>query len=633
MRLFARKKEKLPEVIAPITKPLGFFSTSVDFKESKLSAYVRVSSAMQQSFQKSAKDLQAVHADGAIAMDMAMDAVPSNIQQTKAFNNSSLFQLNIPETQLIWYAQQGFIGYQTSAMIAQNWLVDKACAMPAKDAVRHGYEITVNDGTKIDSDVLDYMIQQDKKFDIKSQCVEFINMGRVFGIRIALFVVESKDPKYYEKPFNADGVTPGSYKGITQVDPYWISPELDAESASNPASLHFYEPTWWRINGKRYHRSHLVIMRNGEVADILKPTYLYGGIPVPQKIAERVFASERCANEAPMLMMTKRLTVLNVDISQAMANEETFKGKMDLWTALMNNYGVKVVGGEEKIEQFDTALADVDSVIMTQYQLVAAASGVPVTKLLGTTPKGFNATGEYDESSYHEELESIQEHELSPLVDRHHLLLIRSEVTPKFKVKFETSIVWKPTDSPTAAELADLNLKKSQNDSALVTAGAIDGYDVRQRIINDSDSGYNGIEDVVEDGPGDREAQQQAEGPLEQAAQASNKAKPGEGKDYALDISDWNAKAGTLNGARIITQQRFLDEKKVEEKIKNEDYIVNVTPEFVDSGKKYRMVIDGHHSLAAAMRANVDPLFLESVPREEVFNAATRQATDAKTSN
>jgi hypothetical protein len=34
---------------------------------------------------------------------------------------------------------------------------------------------------------------------------------------------------YYEKPFNPDGITEGSYKGISQVDPYWMMPMLTAE--------------------------------------------------------------------------------------------------------------------------------------------------------------------------------------------------------------------------------------------------------------------------------------------------------------------------------------------------------------------------------------------------------------------
>ena len=128
-------------------------------------------------------------------------------------------------------------------------------------------------------------------------------MGRVFGVRIALFVIESEDPDYYVKPFNADGVTPGSYKGISQIDPYWCTPELSQRAASDPTALDFYEPTYWIINGRRVHKSHLVIMRGPDVGDILKPSYLYGGLSVPQLIYERVYAAERTANEAPQLCL------------------------------------------------------------------------------------------------------------------------------------------------------------------------------------------------------------------------------------------------------------------------------------------------------------------------------------------
>ena len=190
---------------------------------------------------------------------------------------------------------------------------------------------------------------------------------------------------------------------------------------------------------------------------------------------------------------------------------------MNFWTQLQNNYGVKVIGLNDELDQKDTSLADLDAVINTQYQIVAAAAGVPATKLLGTSPKGFNATGEFEEASYHEELESIQQHGLSPLVNRHHLLLIRSHVAPKFKLApFNTEVAWKPVDSPTAAEQADINLKKAQTDETLVQAGAIDGTDIRDRLISDLDSGYNGIEAIVPNGPGDRDYQHELE-----AAQSS----------------------------------------------------------------------------------------------------------------
>jgi phage-related protein (TIGR01555 family) len=148
------------------------------------------------------------------------------------------------------------------------------------------------------------------------------------------------------------------------------------------------------------------------------------------------------------------------------------------------------------MQQFDTALADLDSVIMSQYQLVAAASNIPATKLLGTTPKGFNATGEYDESSYHEELKSVQIHSLTQFLERHHLLLIQSEIVPEFGVKpFELTVMWNPTDAMTNKEQAELNKLEAETGQILINAGAIDGTDERARIIANPDSGYNGLID------------------------------------------------------------------------------------------------------------------------------------------
>jgi phage-related protein (TIGR01555 family) len=505
-------RQKTQASTASAARRNSFFSTDGDIlpRDNAARRLKRMQDLVALSLPRTIDDVKPVDAAGnAIAMDNA------DLASVKLRNGIGLGG-TIPETQFAWYCSQGFIGYQAAAFISQNWLVDKACSMPAKDASRNGYELSVNDGTEVDPEVLDDIREQDKKFQIARNCVEFIKLGRVFGIRVAMFIVESPDAEYYTKPFNPDGVRPNSYKGISQIDPYWITPELGGDAAANPASPDFYEPTWWRINGKRIHRTHLVIFRNGDLPDILKPAYLYGGISVPQKIAERVYAAERTANEAPMLAMTKRLTVMKADLTEIIANQDQFGAKMTYWTQVQNNYGVKIIGLDDELNQFDTSLADLDAAIMTQYQLCAAAAGVPATKLLGTSPKGFNATGEFEESSYHEELESIQQHDLSPLVNRHHLLLIRSHIAPKFQMKpFHTEVAWRPVDSPTAAEAADINLKKAQTDETLAQAGAIDGTDIRERLINDLDSGYNGLVPVVPGGPGDREAQQEAEQPLE----------------------------------------------------------------------------------------------------------------------
>jgi hypothetical protein len=136
---------------------------------------------------------------------------------------------------------------------------------------------------------------------------------------------------------------------------------------------------------------------------------------------------------------------------------------------------------------------------MTQYQLDAAICEVPATKLLGTSPKGFGASGEYEEASYREFLEGIQQ-DVQPLLERHHQLVMKSIVAPKLGVEpLEVSMQWAPLDSPTATEWADIALKRAQVDQIYAALGAIDGMDVRKRLQADKDSDYFNLADIEED--------------------------------------------------------------------------------------------------------------------------------------
>jgi uncharacterized protein len=476
-----KSKAKAKPKVAPARKPVrkakpsaGIFST--DILSRRRTGRFAKARIIQQAFQRGAPE-----ADG-IALD-------SSIRSAYRYGGSA----GVPEAQLLWYATQGFIGYQTCAMLAQNWLVDKACSVAPEDAVRNGYELSAGDGKEVTPEKWEEIKQANIAMRLDWNLEQYARFNRIFGIRVAIFVVESTDPLYYEKPFNIDGVKPGMYRGISQVDPYWMSPAFAPNAIADPANIDFYVPTWWVINGKKYHKSHLCAVSLNEVADVLKPTYFYGGISVPQKIYERAYSAERSANEAPQLLLTKRLNTLNLDLDAAAMNIDELKQKIESFNDLRDNFGTRVLGLQEVANQFDTTLSDVDEVILTQYQLVAAAAKVPVTKLMGTAPKGMDATGEYDESSYHESLKSIQTHELQPLIDGHLARLAKS-----MGLDFRIVATWNKLDEPTAKELAEINKIKADTDTQQVQNGAIDGQDVRNRLITDPNSGYNGLSEVPE---------------------------------------------------------------------------------------------------------------------------------------
>lgn len=419
----------------------------------------------------------------------AMLAMDDDTGMLKEGPNS---EYSVPNGIMNWYMSQGFIGYQACAIIAQHWLVDKACSMSGEDAARNGWTIKARGGKKLESEESDLIKEADKRYALKHNLIELNRFKNVFGIRVAIFKVKSDDPKYYEQPFNLDGITEDSYEGISQVDPYWMMPVMTTKGTSDPSSIGFYDPEYWVISGKKYHKSHLCIVRGPQPADILKPTYIFGGMPLTQRIYERIYAAERTANESPLMAMSKRTMAIHVDMEKALSDQSGFERRLMMWIKYRDNHGVKVLGKEEAMEQFDTNMSDFDSIIMNQYQLVAAIARTPSTKLLGTSPKGFNATGEFEMRSYHEELESVQEHTFMPLLERHYDILGRS-----LGLKTNLEVVCSAVDSMTAKERAELNYLKAQtNDLNVNSIGAVSPDEVRESLREDEHSGYNELAEV-----------------------------------------------------------------------------------------------------------------------------------------
>lgn len=426
--------------------------------------------------------------------DQSGDSYP-NIKSSFATNNNDGNQL------LNWYAcQSQFIGWQNCAMLATHWLIDKACSIPARDATRQGYSIVSTDNDILPIEALQIFKRYDKKFSVNEKMIDFVRFGRIFGIRICLFKIESDDPNFYKNPFNLDGVKKGSYKGLVNVDPYWCTPLLDMESSAEQNSLHFYEPTWWNIGGKLYHRTHLMIFKHAEPADYLKPAYMYGGVPLTQQLYERVYAGERMANEAPMLALTKRTVIFKTDLAAFNSLGDKAIARVSKWSKFKDNFATFIADkNNEEVQQMDVSLTDLDKISQFEFDLVCAISRVPSVKLLENSPTGFNATGEYANESYRETLESIQTHDLTPLLERHHALVMKSYIMPKLGIEFiDTEVQWNALDSPKALECADIELKKAQVSQIYMEMGVTDSTIEKNRLLIDKDNPYSPLLDSVD---------------------------------------------------------------------------------------------------------------------------------------
>ena len=392
-----------------------------------------------------------------------------------------------------FYGKHSFLGWQILALLNQNWLIANACSIPADDAVRPGWKNVIKSESGEDVDSAELTNTTLKKYHLADKCRQHAKNSRSFGVSYALFAIDGID---YSKPFNLDGVRPGSFKGISVIDPIWVTPQWSAGALNNPSSPTFYEPTYYHINGLgRIHASHIIKLVHEEVPDMLKPTYFFGGLSLSQELYERVYAAERTANEAPLLALTKRLLVVPTNLKALAAKPKLAWDLIKMLVFGRDNQGIYFTEEGEKsgVHQIDTSLSDLDAVIMSQYQLVAAIARIPAHKLLKTDPKGLNNNGEYAIKDYNQELQSLQEKALRPLIERANAVSMRADF-PLVKGVKEIITEFNPIDMPTEQEKANVENLQAQAASTLVAAGILSPEEVRKALRAEKGGKYADID-------------------------------------------------------------------------------------------------------------------------------------------
>lgn len=401
----------------------------------------------------------------------------------------------------VWahFGNDSYIGWSACAILAQNPVIHLACQIPAEDAIANGYELAFADHKEADItgdgqpdiDYLTAVKKATKLMGIDDVCVKLDYNKRVFGSGIAIPIIIDKDGKRLDmsKPFNPDGLKGKKYKGFKVVDPYWLAPQFEKDATTNPLNERFMQPTWYKLpDGSSIHHSWFVKVDNAEVADILKPTYYYGGMPLTQMIYKRVWCAEKTANEAPLLAMSKRMLVVDANVQQIIKNKSYVYKLMSVITKCRNNFGVFFKSPTSNIQQIDTTLTDFEECMFSQYQLVAAIAQMPATKLLQTTPKGFNSTGEFEWKIYAQKLVTIQDREYKPLIEKHIEILTATEGKHRLM-----TVTFNPVDAPSEKDKAEIESMKSNTRANYVQNGILAPEEVREVLRNDEDGEFTSI--------------------------------------------------------------------------------------------------------------------------------------------
>lgn len=389
---------------------------------------------------------------------------------------------------------QQFFGYPILAQMALLPEYRRMTEILAKEMTRKWIKLT-SAGGKADEQklkLLDATLKAFKVRDAFRQCVEldgFYGRGHLF-----IDLGDDHDGDEIKTPLVIDKrkIKKGGWKGLKVIEPVWVYP--NAYNSDNPLDRYYYKPQSWFVQGRLIHSSRLVTFISREVSDLLKPAYSFGGLSLTQIAKPYVDNWIRTRGSVSDLISNFSKSVLATNMGSILqgGGSETLVNRAEVFTATRDNRDLIMVDKEtEEFVDVSTPLGTLDSLQTQAQEQMAAVSGIPLVVLLGTTPSGLNASSDGEIKTFYAWVRAQQEDFFTDKVQR--VLEIAQlhtfgEIDPN--IGFEYVSLWDEDESTKATTTKT----QADTDTAYIDAGVLHPEEVRERLANDPESPYNGLD-------------------------------------------------------------------------------------------------------------------------------------------
>lgn len=362
---------------------------------------------------------------------------------------------------------RGFIGYAACANLAQDGLMRLGVETLADEMTRKWGHIA--GACEQDTARLDEAMQ---RLRVRRVMGNAASDAGYFGVGYVFLDTGEREEEELMTPLFASPAKLGR-QGIlrlTRLDPVLLSP--GEYNASDPLSRWYFRPRWWYVQGRRVHASRILRVVQHEPPFLLLPAYNFGGIPAVQLALDYLVHFTGTRESAARLLKKFSLTVFKSNLSALVYGAEGAEAdvmrRLKYFAANRDNDGVMLIDREdEDIVQINTPLSGVTEIVRQALEMLSAVFHQPVTKFLGISPGGMNATGEYDERNWYDYAGSQQESMLGPAMTTL-LELVQAQVLGRVDhaVCWEWDPMWTPSDRE-QAETTKLNV-----DSAVQLVGS-----------------------------------------------------------------------------------------------------------------------------------------------------------------
>lgn len=348
-------------------------------------------------------------------------------------------------------------------LFRDNWIAKAIIEKPANEMLKNGFEIQ----TELDPDKVDKIMRYWTSTKTRDKFIECLKWARLYGGCILVPMIEGQDD--LEEPLDYDTIMPDSYKGCFNVD-RWCGVSPSAELVEDIDDPDFGTPEFYdvsdNVDGKvlRIHHSRVIKMIGRKLPYWEELAENYWGASELEHVYTELKKRDDTSANISFLIFLANIRVLSMEGLGQMITLGDQEGLQRVWQTmqsmnrLMCNTGTLALDKDDSFTTQQYSFTGINDVYESFMLDISGAAEIPIDKLFGRSPSGFD-TGEETLQNYYDTIQEKQETYVRGPLEKIIKIITMSAVG---EIPDDLEIMFSPIRRPSAKEMADIAQTYSQ---------------------------------------------------------------------------------------------------------------------------------------------------------------------------
>ncbi len=358
----------------------------------------------------------------------------------------------------------------------------------------------------IEPETVERLRDEETRLDIAGAFNTAHKWARLYGTAFVVMAVD--DGLTPDKPLDPRRLRPGSLRHVKAIDGHRLI-TADLQGLVNPMDANFGLPEFYHVpeGNTRIHHTRVLRFDGVRIPYEQLRANAYMSDSVLSRLYDALTNFNTVADTTASMVHEANVDVVKIKgfMNSIQTDESTarVRKRFSLYSLMKSAANMVLLDADEDIQVKSNSFAGLPELLDRYGLFLSAASDIPATRLLGSSARGLNATGEGDLKNYYDTVRSIQKREYRPLLDTFDQVMGASlGLGSDVDLAYEFNTLFQITDQ----EVGALQLVNAQRDVLYLDRGVVSELTIAQELkqsgtyTNISDDDIADLEDL-DNGP------------------------------------------------------------------------------------------------------------------------------------